>query len=109
MATKGFLWLLLLVFFSGRLDAQDSGKPAAYTLSLNDVIRIARDQNKQVKAAKEEEKASAFDLRDAKDAILPYVAADGNYQGRELEEDEVVKQARVEIWKQEEKVILWKI
>lgn len=51
-----------------------------YNLSLNDVIRIARTQNKLVKASKEEERASEFDRRNAQDEILPHIGVSGSYQ-----------------------------
>ncbi|HXO73850.1 MAG TPA: TolC family protein, partial [Puia sp.] len=62
------------------LYPQDSSKHAIHTLSLNDVIRIARAQNKLVKASKEEEKASAFELQDARDEVLPNIGVTGAYQ-----------------------------
>ncbi|HEY4112215.1 TolC family protein [Puia sp.] len=80
MAPKVFLLFCLLPVCRVPLYAQDSVSHPVYSFSLNDVIRIAKDQNKRVKAAREDEKASAFDLQDAKDAVLPYLAADGNYQ-----------------------------
>ncbi|HEY4335221.1 MAG TPA: TolC family protein [Puia sp.] len=82
MALKGRSWLFLflVVVSGGSVRAQDSIPHGLYSFSLSDVIRIAGNQNKRVKAAREEEKASAFELQDAKDAMLPSLAADGNYQ-----------------------------
>jgi len=80
MTLKGWISLVLLTGSPGLLLAQDSLQHSSYAFSLSDVVRIARDQNKRVKAAKEEEKASAFDLQEAKDAVLPSLAADANYQ-----------------------------
>jgi outer membrane protein len=72
--------LLLLFFFTCRAFAQDTTARGVYYLSLPAAIKMAQEQNKLVQALKQDEKASTYDLQDARNAVLPQAGVEVNYQ-----------------------------
>ncbi|HEY0612220.1 MAG TPA: TolC family protein, partial [Chitinophaga sp.] len=60
--------------------AQDTTATGVYYLSLPAAIKMAQEQNKLVQALKQDQKASNFDLQDARNAILPAAGLEVNYQ-----------------------------
>ena len=73
---SGTVFCLIIVFLRS-LNAQQS---AVYPLSLQQVLDIAKAQNKQIQAAKSEESATESDFKDAKAGGLPTILANSSYQ-----------------------------
>lgn len=80
MLLKVIQFLLPLCCSTAQVLAQDSTATSVYYLSLPAAIKMAQGQNKLVRALKEDEKASMNDLQDARNAILPQVGVEANYQ-----------------------------
>lgn len=73
------LSILLVSGFSSCVLAQDRGD-VPYSLSLNEAIAMARQNNKTVQVAGIEEKAALADYNDAKSSVFPVVGIGGSYQ-----------------------------
>lgn len=83
MTAGKLAWLIIFIVFSASLESfgQEKNVPGStHQLSLQDAILLSKAQNKQVRAAKSEENASIADLKDAKNAALPGVSFNGDYQ-----------------------------
>ena len=75
------LWFLLLFATIRQTFAQERIAPGApLHLSILDAITISKARNMQVRAAESEENASIADLKDAKNAALPGISFNGDYQ-----------------------------
>lgn len=75
--------LIIFMAFFTNLESfgQEKNVPGApRQLSLQDAISLSKAQNKQVRAAKSEENASIADLKDSKNAALPVISFNGDYQ-----------------------------
>jgi len=82
-AAGKFSQLILFLVFSINLESfgqEKSISDAPRQLSLEDAISLSKAQNKQVRAAKSEENASIADFKDAKNAALPVISFNGDYQ-----------------------------
>jgi outer membrane protein len=73
--------LFLIFSLHIQLSAQQKAAPVLpHQLTLQDAIALSKVQNKQVRAARSEENASDADLKDAKNAALPGIAFNGDYE-----------------------------
>ena len=73
------LLVALEIVYPVQLHAQDSAK-VSYSLSLNEAISIAKSNNKWVRIAETQAKATEADLQDAYSAALPTASASTSYQ-----------------------------
>lgn len=73
---KQALTALSAIVFSLPSFAQDS----IYKMSLQDVLQLAKQQNRQISISQTEEDAVGAELRDAKISKLPLVNINGSYQ-----------------------------
>jgi len=75
------IWFMVLLLFAanGESFAQQN-KAMPLSLTLHDAIALSKSQNKQVRAVKSEENATVADLKDAKNAALPGLEFNGDYQ-----------------------------
>ena len=75
------IWFMVLLLFAanGESFAQQN-KAMPLSLTLQDAIALSKSQNKQVRAVKSEENATVADLKDAKNAALPGLEFNGDYQ-----------------------------
>lgn len=79
--TERFIWLMILTLFS--INTQSLGQQnnvVPHQLTLKEAITFSKNQNKQVRAVKSEENATVADLKDAKNAALPGLEFNGDYQ-----------------------------
>jgi outer membrane protein len=73
--------LFLIFSLHIQLSAQQKTVPGLpHQLTLQDAISLAKVQNKQVRAARSEENASDADLKDARNAALPGIEFNGDYE-----------------------------
>jgi len=73
--------LFLIFSLYIQLSAQQKTVPGLpHQLTLQDAISLAKVQNKQVRAARSEENASDADLKDARNAALPGIEFNGDYE-----------------------------
>ena len=61
-------------------SAQENGNRQTEHLSLDDVLKLAKDRNTLVKAMESEQQAATADWQDAKANALPNISASSNYQ-----------------------------
>jgi outer membrane protein len=69
----------LEIIYPMQLQAQDNAR-AIYSMSLNEAISIAKSNNKWVRIAETQAKATEADLKDAYSAALPAASASTSYQ-----------------------------
>src|SRR5277367_2120612 len=73
--------LFLIFSLHVQLSAQQKAAPGLpHQLTLQNAITLSKAQNKQIRAARSEENASDADLKDAKNAALPGIAFNGDYE-----------------------------
>jgi outer membrane protein TolC len=77
---KGISAMIFLLFAANSESFGQQNNALPHQLTLREAIALSKSQNKQVLAVRSEENATEADLKDAKNAALPGLEFNGDYQ-----------------------------